>query len=263
MNHTRTTSPKEGSCESLTTQIDERGNMNCLTVFNALEKWINQRSRADSRDYGFDPSGREAYRSEMRNIARDGREARTALMEARAIIPGDYAVLVDSFRAFSGRLEWHEAGTLPHASATEPCTVATLHYTTGQYFPTEYRKAARAVLETYVSAMKQKASAENPTTFTYQTMADVKAANKSIGNHWFDRGSMAFFNTKIVTSLIDGKYFVTSEFCDHSDGTREPTKFTVRMAEPDGTIDTVGEFQQYEKWADAMEAVRELVRGAK
>lgn len=243
--------------------------MNCLEVLNALEKWINQRSRADSRDYGFDPSGREAYRSEMRAIAKDGREARAALMEARAILPGDYDVLVDSFRAFSGRLSWKERpydGCPCDGGCCAGCRAKGTHYlqyTTGQYFPTEYRKAAKAVLETYVSAMKQKASAENPTTFAYQTIADVKAANKSIGNHWFDRGSMAFFNTKIVTSLIGGKYFVTSEFCDHSDGTREQTKFTVRMADSDGTIDTVGKFQQYEKWADAMEAVRELVRGAK
>ncbi len=219
-------------------------------VFAALEKWIGQRSKLDWRDYGGDGS---AYRSEARSIAADGKRARAALREARHLTPAQPDILMDSFRAFSGRLEWipgfrHDLVWQAENHADN----GHLEYCTGQYFPTEYRKAAAAVLETYVAAWLRWNNDQNPKRFVYRTISDVKAANREVGEHWFERSTMRFFNTRIVSKLISGRYFVTAE---RMDDTRR-FKYTVRSAEPDGSIDTVGEFQQYDSKEDAMIAVR-------
>jgi hypothetical protein len=72
-------------------------------------------------------------------------------------------------------------------------------------------------------------------------MAQVKAANKAIGNHWFERSTMRFFNSRIESGLLRGRFFITSE-------RREldfPKRYTVREVLADGDIKTVGEFQGY------------------
>jgi hypothetical protein len=224
-------------------------------VFSALDTWIKQRPGLEYANYGQ----MAPYRAELRSIAQDKQRAMKALDEARALLPAEPELLADAFkRAFSGRLEWVPALTEPSAYYTERSR-GHLSYTTGQYWPTEYRKAAASVLETYIATWRQKYADEHPQEFTYRTIEDVKAANRQIGNHWFDRGTMRFFNTKIESGLIGGKYFITSERCDDN----HPRLFTVRRAEPDATIDTVGEFQQYRTRDDAREAVRELVKGGK
>lgn len=239
--------------------------MNCLTVFNELEKWINRRPGLDLRDYGLYPgmpisewkNARRCYDQEARAIAKDGREARAALKEAR-MQPPHPELMQDAFRAFSGRLTWCEKH---HHDAKTGKYEGQLNYCTGQYWPTEYRKAAKAVLESYISAVKQHRASENSLTHSYQTIQDVRAASQAAGQHWFDRSTMRFFNTKIVSPLIAGRYFVTSEFHNIGDQ-RRPTLFTIREAKPDASIDTVGEFQQYSTRAGAMQAVRALVTSA-
>lgn len=213
-------------------------------IFEALGTWIKQRPGLDKADYGIAPGqqpdrkrwyeGYRAYQAEVRSITADGTRARKALAEARRMKP-EPGLLIDSFRAFSGRLSWDGEK---------------LKYTTGQYWPTEYRKAAASVLELYCAACRQKDAAENPRTFTYRNLSDVIAANEAIGNHWFDRSTMRFFNTKIESNLIAGHRFITSE--KGPDGVR---KYTVREACPDGTIDTVGEFQAHSTLRQAKAAV--------
>ena len=79
-----------------------------------------------------------------------------------------------------------------------------------------------------------------PPSFVYTSMSDVITANEQTGGHWFDKSSMRFFKTKIKSRLIAGKRFITSE-C----GPDERTRYTIREAQPDGSIDTIGEFQQF------------------
>ncbi len=92
-----------------------------------LDAFVRQRSGMDYRNYGDAAS----YRSEQRSITRDLRDYRTlrAAVQWREGI--DAAALKEAFRAFSGRLTWDGKR---------------MDYCTGQYFPTEYRKAACAVL---------------------------------------------------------------------------------------------------------------------
>lgn len=107
------------------------------TILNALAKHIAQRSGIDARNYFSDwrdTEGRKAFAAEYRKILREGRDARTLLHAVRrshSITTDD--ILAASKRAFSGRLSWNEEKQR-------------WDYCTGQYFPTEYRAAACAVL---------------------------------------------------------------------------------------------------------------------
>ena len=98
------------------------------SILSALSKFIESGPGLDSRDYGDYAS----YRSEQRSITRDLQDARYLL---RQVEWHDFSVTSDilknAFAAFSGRLSWNGRE---------------LDYTTGQYYPVEYRKAACAVL---------------------------------------------------------------------------------------------------------------------
>lgn len=101
-------------------------------IVNALYAWINQRSGISFADYG-DGS---AFRAEARAIARDGADARTLLCAVELADGIEVADLNAAFaRAFCGRLTWTADGN----------GGGRLDYTIGQYWPTEYRKAAAAV----------------------------------------------------------------------------------------------------------------------
>lgn len=132
---------------------DERERAAILT---ALDRWIRQRPGLEYANYGNPTS----YRSELRSISRDGREAKTLLQAVRwreqsITLP----MLREAFRAYSGRLTWTwdaEAGK------------GALSYVTGQYWPTEYRKAACAVL---ASALWAAARESMPAVSGYQVQS--------------------------------------------------------------------------------------------
>lgn len=86
-------------------------------------------------------------------------------------------------------------------------------------------------------------------------MEDVRQANAAIGHHWFSPDTVRFFNSRIGRSLYGGRYFVTSERYEWD----APRLYTVRRANADGTIDTVGEFQGYATSYMAKRAIRELM----
>ena len=96
------------------------------TILDALYKWIHQRPGLDFGNYG----DVAVYRSEVRSITRDLHDARL-LLRAVELSSVSAETLEGAFRAFSGRLTWDGKH---------------LDYCTGQYWPTEYRKAAAAVL---------------------------------------------------------------------------------------------------------------------
>ncbi len=191
-----------------------------------------------------------------------------ALAAVRRSTSQDPALLADSLvRAFSGRLEWIPAPPYDGCPCDSGCCArckakaAHLEYTTGQYFPTEYRKAAATVLETYTALMAQKFARENPPAFRFANMAEVKAANKAVGGHWFDRSTMRFFDTRIEGGLRYGRYFITSEQFTGSSGISEPRKYTVRAARENGDIDTIGEFQAHWTREDASLALMAAMSG--
>lgn len=100
-----------------------------------LRAFIGQRSGLTWRDYYYDfrdVEGVKAYKADMRQIARDGRDARAllAFVEGRDSITGEDMERA-ARRAFSGRL-----------------TLASdrIDYCTGQSFGNEYRAAVCAAM---------------------------------------------------------------------------------------------------------------------
>lgn len=90
-------------------------------IFEALARFVAQRSGIDSRNYG---GSREAFMGDYRRILRDGRDARALLrvVELSTCLPD--SILCEVLK--SGRLTWDGER---------------LEYCAGQYFPTEYRGA--------------------------------------------------------------------------------------------------------------------------
>ena len=102
-------------------------------IIAALYTFIGQRPGLEYGNYGEPVS----YRAEVRAIGKDLTQARELLryVELRASITAD-DIIKASESAYSGRLT---------ITTTDDGKVS-IDYCTGQYFPTEYRKAACAVL---------------------------------------------------------------------------------------------------------------------
>lgn len=71
---------------------------------------------------------------------------------------------------------------------------------------------------------------------------DIKSQHKG---HWFDKETMRFFNTKVVSNVypsIGKVFFVSSEKFDN----KSPRLYTVRSFDlSDGSVNTVGDFQEF------------------
>lgn len=86
----------------------------------------------------------------------------------------------------------------------------------------------------------------------FANMAEAKKAHKNFGGHFFDREAMKFFNSKVESQLIDGRFFITSErFNDES-----PKLFTIREIASNGEmLSDVGNFQEFNSLESALVAV--------
>lgn len=91
----------------------------------------------------------------------------------------------------------------------------------------------------------------------FSSMAEIRRHNRATGHYFFEEGTMRFFRSKIVSRQpIAGRFFITSEQFDAD----APRLYTVRRANDDGSIDTIGEFQQYETYQEARAAARASAR---
>lgn len=88
----------------------------------------------------------------------------------------------------------------------------------------------------------------------FNSIEEIKALNEEAGHCFFSDNTMSFFNSKVYPAIYGGRYFVTSEkqkSWSHS----FPRLYSVRRANDDGTIDTVGEgFGEYKTKAQADKA---------
>jgi hypothetical protein len=111
--------------------------VNKATIIEALRVFVNQRPGLEYGNYGE----WKAYSAEVRSIGKDLREARQLLraVELRDTITADDIVAATS--AYSGRL-----------SIIERNGKVAIAYCTGQYWPTEYRRAVCAVLSSCLLA---------------------------------------------------------------------------------------------------------------
>ena len=91
------------------------------------------------------------------------------------------------------------------------------------------------------------------------SMADVRARHRG---HWFDAETMRFFRCRVGSYGYTGDggatvYFVSSEqfvWLGHV----APRRYSVRVCDADGDIDTAGEFQAYASRGAADRAARKL-----
>ena len=137
------------------------------TIIAALHKWIAQRPGLEFGNYGDVSS----YRSEMRSIGRD-------LQHARAMV--NYVAWHDSITAEMILRAADNGGRL--TLTTDGDKVA-INYVTGQYWPTEYRRAVCNLMSSVIWAWLR----EN---CNYKTGDDIRKAARrelgnSIANRWF------------------------------------------------------------------------------
>lgn len=136
-------------------------------VICSLYTWIHQRPSLSFADYGDS----YYYNQDARSITRDLNDARQLLraVEIRDSLSVDD--LLDSFHAFSGRLEYKDNH---------------LVYCTGQYWPTEYRKAVCAVLASALWSYLRESipeSVENKGEWLHKRF--VNEFGRGIANRWF------------------------------------------------------------------------------
>ena len=136
------------------------------TIIDALHQWIAQRPGLEFGNYGNVSS----YRAEMRSITRD-------LQHARAMV--NYVAWHDSITA-EMILDAAKSGRL---SIVVKGDKVRIDYVTGQYWPTEYRRAVCALMSSVIWAWLR----EN---CEYKTGDDIrKAARRELGNsiarRWF------------------------------------------------------------------------------
>ena len=150
-------------------------------ALSALTRFANQKPGLCFANYG----NSIAYNAEARNIRADLRRFTRALNDAMdcGTTDADLLAVTDA----GGRLTLHPT-TTQHGSATNRPMQTEIgfrvEYAVGQYFPTEYRKAAASLLE------RANAHARRRTAPTYATpattIAEVKARNRRAGLHYFE-----------------------------------------------------------------------------
>src|SRR5258706_86348 len=89
----------------------------------------------------------------------------------------------------------------------------------------------------------------------FQSIEDIKLANKNRGYHFFEASTMRFFHSRIGDAVYGGRYFITSEQREYG----EPRLYTIRECDATGDINTVGEFQGYTSSAQAKAAILKLL----
>ena len=108
---------------------------------------------------------------------------------------------------------------------------------------------------------------ETVSKYWFASINEIRLENRRAGHHWFDPASMRFFGCRVGSAVYGGRYFVSSEQDTYRSNTGQAgawngeRRYTVRMAEADGSIETVGEFGQYETRAQAVAAIRRILRG--
>ena len=77
------------------------------------------------------------------------------------------------------------------------------------------------------------------------SIQQIKAANETAGHHFFERGAMRFFRSRVCRKVHHvgggGAFFVTSEQFSASSVRR----YSVRGVDASGKVDTVGDFQRF------------------
>jgi hypothetical protein len=92
------------------------------------------------------------------------------------------------------------------------------------------------------------------------TIAEMKELNKAKGGHWFDKGAMRFFNTRIETQPNAENIFITSEYMDNPSN----KKYSLRWFNTEThDVVTLGDFNAIRSLDKAKELRKEYTKGKK
>src|SRR5437773_1145642 len=95
----------------------------------------------------------------------------------------------------------------------------------------------------------------------FNSIEEIKRANREAGQYFFDPETMRFFNSRVYADLYvrkdeeqgeDVTYFITSE----RNGDESPRTYTVRAAHDNGTVSTASDFSEYATLNAARKAAR-------
>ncbi len=114
-------------------------------ILDTLDDFVNQRPGLDPLDYGGGTDGWRLYRSESASITKDMHDyykIRDQIHWRDSITADD--IIKASQHAFSGRLTINDISA--HYDDSSTYWAYSINYCAGQYMPTEYRKAACAIL---------------------------------------------------------------------------------------------------------------------
>ncbi len=87
---------------------------------------------------------------------------------------------------------------------------------------------------------------------------EIMRANRESGGHYFDADTMRFFGSRVLPAVYGGRFFVTSERSGFDSSS--PRRYSVREFMPDGSIETVGEFNGYPTRGQAQTAARNAAK---
>lgn len=90
----------------------------------------------------------------------------------------------------------------------------------------------------------------------YNNISEIKRANADIGRHFFDKQTMRFFNSRVLSTVYHGRFFITSEQDGYGAWERE-RRYTVREC-IDGEIHTVSEFGEFSTAREAAAFARDI-----
>ena len=85
----------------------------------------------------------------------------------------------------------------------------------------------------------------------YHSISQIKHNNARNGRHFFSRGAMRGFNSRVHEAVYSRCVFVTSERNDMPYCAPQPRVYTVRIAMDDGSIVTFGSIGDYATRAQA------------
>ena len=158
-------------------------------IIAALYAFLNQRGGLEFCNYG-DVS---AYRAEQRSITKDGHQARQLIrdVELRDSITAD-DIIAASKGAYSGRL----------TIVTRDDGAVAIDYCTGQYFPTEYRRAVCAVMAAVLWDWKRTQCMPAP---TYQMGDGVSFKTRSEADAYAARFAKDYNNIISMEEKYNGK----------------------------------------------------------
>ena len=142
-------------------------------IIAAMYAFIAQRAGLEFGNYGDVKS----YRAEQRAITKDRHHARQLLryVDLRASITAD-DIIEASKRAYSGRLTIVERDD----------GAISIDYCTGQYFPTEYRKAACAVLSQAIRAWYRTCISDTANPGDYLRASFKREFGRGLASRWFN-----------------------------------------------------------------------------